>query len=161
MTLQSKREVFTHGHPWVKTVVGKDHRHIAIFRREFVYAPVADLDFAGPDFFQTRDRAQNIGGAASLRADENRKSAAGDFKIERVRGMRGNDLVERNRGHKLQKRQRNNLDIETRRGPETRSCVVEAALHKSERDIFLKPLAVDRARDPADITLFVRRMQSH
>ncbi|MPN25105.1 hypothetical protein SDC9_172512 [bioreactor metagenome] len=70
----------------VQRVVLEHHRDVAVFRRNVVDHPVADLDRPLGNVFQPGDHAQRGGFAAARGADEDHEFTVADFEVDVFHG---------------------------------------------------------------------------
>src|SRR5579883_43074 len=80
--LERVREVVVNVHMRIERVALKHHRDVAIFGRQVVDHPIADVDLAGRRLLESRDHAQRGGFSRSGWADHDEKLAVVDFQID-------------------------------------------------------------------------------
>ena len=68
----------------IERVALEDHGNVAIFRRHVVHHPVADVDIALAQLFQSRDEPQRGALAAARGADEHQELPIIDVEIDVV-----------------------------------------------------------------------------
>ena len=81
---ECEREVLAHGHVRVERVVLKDHRDVAVLRRDVVHEAVANVQTARRDRLEPRDHPERRALAAPRRTDEHDELAVSDVEVDAV-----------------------------------------------------------------------------
>jgi len=87
--LESKSEIVVNSHVRVQGVALKDHRDIAILRRDVINHAVADEELPGGDGLEAGDHPQCGALAAAGRTNENNEFTVGDVEVYSVNGDNG------------------------------------------------------------------------
>ncbi len=96
--------IISSSHVRIESVILKDHRNVALARFDFVDPPIADANFAGGNFLQSRKHAERRALAATGGTDQHHELTVGDLQIEIPHGMEPAgillvDVLKGDRGH--------------------------------------------------------------